>query len=188
MAPMDPKQLKAFANNKKSPMPPKKDGPPAAPPPDDEQAETDGVDNDGGSPGDGDVSTDEQLAQDVVSKVADGDVDEELVELVGKGEAVDGTFPWVKDPDIWKRAQEALDPDDIPQAGTDGNPLDPFVVLAHVYMAMGGRAEGLEDEGSAGDEQEGGDEGAEGATPPPAAAPPAGGPPSPAAPKPPVKK
>lgn len=173
---VDPKTLKAFAGKKPKTPPPAPDPEvePDGDEPVEEEAATDGVENTGENAGDGDVSTDEQLAQDVMGKVVGGDVDEELVDLVGQQDAVDGTFPWVKSPDIWDRAMKSLDPDDVPQ-GTD-----PFVVLAHVYMAMGGEVDGLSGAPEGGDVNEEEPDGDEGAPPPaggPPPAPPAPGPP-----------
>lgn len=79
-----------------------------------------------------------ELAQVMGRRVQSGRVDRELKSLMATFDA-DATPvpPWARDESVWEAAVEVVDPD-----GTGGHEYDdPWLVVAHVYEAMGGKVD-----------------------------------------------
>lgn len=112
---------------------------------------------------------DVSIAEEVLQRAIDGEMNEELVKVVEPQEVRDslsnGEVPaFATDEDIWNRAVEALDPDKVP------DDLDAFLVLAHVYLALGGEVAGLDEDAPPDDSADGDQPDAKPPAKPPAAA------------------
>jgi hypothetical protein len=72
-------------------------------------------------------------AQEAITKVQAGQVDPELSKLM-RGYSPDDGYPaWATDEAKWVESEEAIDP-----KGKGAHLMDPWLIVAHVYKAIGG--------------------------------------------------
>jgi hypothetical protein len=78
---------------------------------------------------------DKKLASQVGEKVQNGDVDDELLDLMHDYDPEHNPPSWVASEATWERAKDAVDPEG---EGADKYD-DPYGVVVHVYKSMGGK-------------------------------------------------
>lgn len=156
MAKIAPKKMQALVAKRKTPaFPPKKGA--AAPPVDDDMDDDDDDEEDEGGATDhpepdgdevdadaepmaaeddggagGDEGDDQAIVDEAEDAMATGDRDEQLEALMDGFEPDGPPPPWAQDKDVWDRAVLATDPD-------GGAHDEPWLLVAHVYKAMGGQ-------------------------------------------------
>lgn len=106
----------------------------------------------------GDMDEDEQLLAEAIERVEDGQVNQTIASLMGNynPEQSKGEAPEWADPDLWTTAVGIADP----EQNIDLLGADPWLVIAHVYLSLGGTNAGAEiddaeyEGGASGDSEE----------------------------------
>jgi hypothetical protein len=75
-----------------------------------------------------------QLVEEEAKRVESGNVDQELMDQMADFDPMDNPPEWAAQPDIWTKAEDAVDPE-----GAGAQYDEPYAVVAHVYKRMGGK-------------------------------------------------
>ncbi len=126
---MDIKKLAAFKNRKTAK--------PTIPAHDVEE-EMDSVE----AGGDDEAVSDAEIVQHCGAEVQSGKGDAQLEQLMASYDPTDGKPDWATDDALWQQSVEAVDPDGEGDSDWD----DPWMVVAHVYKAIGGEVDAPEAE------------------------------------------
>lgn len=102
-----------------------------------------------------DAGNDTKVAQQQADRVADGNGDDKIVELIGGEEHEQGGEPppWVQDAALWERAEHAV------STIADIDDDERMSVIAHTYQALGGEIDHGDEDGEEGGDDKGGDGG-----------------------------
>jgi hypothetical protein len=95
------------------------------------------------------------LAQQIGEQVDAGQVDNQLVKLMGYYDPEHGVPTWARNSDLWDQAEEAVDPQGHGQKLYE----DPWLVVAHLYKALGGKIDTSRDKEDEMQDDMGDDEG-----------------------------
>lgn len=91
-------------------------------------------DNDQGEEGAAPGKDYSQMVEEEAKRLADGRGDSELLDLMTTFDPEDNPPEWAAQPDVWMKAEEAVDPE-----GAGATYDEPYAVVAHVYKRMGGK-------------------------------------------------